>query len=128
MTGMKDMTETRIIMDGTRNTIGITPSVTTNEGRTTLSMTTSPDKGTGTKRISTRNVISTKKGATHGSQKRAPQAPNRTRAKDLLQDSNRGQELTPNPATHRRRTAIIAGKKDTIVTNVRQRATISDQR
>ena len=127
-TGMTDMIETGIIMDGTRNRTGITPPVTTRKGRITVSMTTSPPKVTDTKRTSTRNVISTKKGATHGNQKRAPQAPNRTRAKDLLQDNNRGQEQKPNPATPGRRTAIIAGKKDTIVTNVRQRATISDQR
>ena len=77
-TGMTDMIETGIIMDGTRNTTRITPPVTTHEGRITVSMTTSPVKGTDTKRTSTRNVISTKKGATHGNQKRAPQAPKRT--------------------------------------------------
>ena len=39
----------------------------------------------------------------------------------------RGQEQKPSPTTPGRRTAIIVGK-DTIVTNVRQRAMISDRR
>ena len=89
-TGMTDMIDTGIIMDGTRDTTGITPSVTAHEGRITVSMTTKSGKGTGTKRISTRNVISTKRAATHGNLKRALQAPNRTRAKHLLQDNNQG--------------------------------------
>ena len=121
-TGMTDMIDTRIITDGTRDTTGITPPITTHEGKITVSMTTSPVKVTDPKRIST------KRGATHGNQKRELQAPNQTRAKYFLQDNNRGQEQTPNPATPGRRTAIIAGKKNTIVTNVRRRATISDQR
>ena len=47
-TGMTDMINTGIIIDGTRNTIGITPPVTTHEGRITVSMTTSPVKVTDT--------------------------------------------------------------------------------
>ena len=59
-TGMTYMIDTGIIMDGTRDTTGITPPVTTHEGRITVSTTTSPVKVTDTKRISTRNVISQK--------------------------------------------------------------------
>ena len=50
----------------------------------------SESASTDTKRISTRNIISTKRGATHGNQKRALQAPNRTTTKYLQQDRNQG--------------------------------------
>ena len=83
MTGMTDRIDTGTIMDGTRDTTGITPLVTTNDGTTMASMTTSPVKVTETKRISTRNVISTKRGVIHGNRKRALQATNRTKTKHL---------------------------------------------
>ena len=91
-TSMTDMIDTEIIMDGTRDTTGITPRVTTHEARITVNMMTSLVKVTDTKRISTRIVISTKKRATQRSQKRVLQAPNPTRAKYSLQHTNRGQE------------------------------------
>ena len=56
-TGMTDMIGTGIIIDGTRDTTGIIPLVTTKERKTTADMTTSPVKGIDTKRTSIRNVI-----------------------------------------------------------------------
>jgi hypothetical protein len=125
--GMTDMIGTGSIMDGTKDTTGITPPVTTNDGKTTVDMTTSPGKGTETKRLLIRNDIS-RKGVTHGNRRKAPQAANRIKAPQLPQVLHQVQEITPNLATPERHTATIVGKKDTIVTNARQRATISDRR
>ena len=57
MTGMIDMIDTRIIMGNVMSdTTGITPPVTTHEGRTTTSMKTGLDRVTGTKNISIKNA------------------------------------------------------------------------
>ena len=126
MTGTSDMIGTEITMDDTSITTGISPSGITNDGKITGDMTTNPVKGTATKRTLIKNGIS-KKGATHVNRKKAPQAANRTKAPRLPQVLHRVQETMPNPAIPGKHIAIIAGKKDIIVINVRQRAMTSDR-
>ena len=123
LTGMRDMIGTGIIMDGMKDTIGTNPPVTTNDGKPTADMMTSPVKSIGTKR----NAIS-RKGVTYGNRRRAPQAANRIKAPPLPQVLHRGQETTPNPALPGKHIATIADKKDIIVINARQRAMINDRR
>ena len=91
-------------------------------------MKTSPDRGTETKSISTKNGISIKREITNGSRKRVHQAPNQTKAKHSQQNLNRVPGRKQNPATLGRLTATIADKNEITVTNVRLKTTINDRR
>ena len=71
-TVMTDMIDTGIIMDRTRDTTGITPPITTHEGRIMVSTRTNPVKVTDTKNFNKKRHFNKKGGHPREPEKGAP--------------------------------------------------------